>query len=76
MAGVFSKKFSFLSNVESNSTEISVDKLIEDISWKLSIDNLSASQRYDIIDDIDITRYEDVITTEIENKLEQIKFSA
>lgn len=76
MAGVFSKKFSFLSNVESNSTEISVDKLIEDISWKLSIDNLSASQRYDIIDDIDITRSEDVITTEIENKLEQIKFSA
>lgn len=76
MAGVFSKQYNFFSNLNNETSEISVEKLIDDISWKLSLNNLSASQRYDIIDDIDITKSEDVITTEIEDKLEQIKFSA
>lgn len=65
--------FNFTDADDNKST---IEKLLDQICWKLGITNISSSQKYSIIDNIDPTTDASIAESEITEDLEKFNFSA
>lgn len=52
------------------------EKLLDQISWQMNINNLTSTQKYGILDSLDASQDVDLAKSEIQYKLEQINLSA
>jgi hypothetical protein len=69
------KNFSF-DFVSSEDNKSAFEKLLDQLSWQMNINNLTSVQKYDILDGIDANQDLAIAKTEIQQELEKINLSA
>lgn len=69
------KNFSFDFIGEEDNKSV-FENLLDQLCWQMDINNLTSTQKYDILDGIDVAQDVDIAKTEIQQELEKINLSA